>query len=131
MYVSGTLSNYNPKALQNKVFFEIMLHFGRRAKEGLRDLKSESFEFRTDDDGHVYVTIAYNEKSKTNHGVESDREEKEQRIMKRVIQIRALLRLFDCICRNSIRNHHTFFSIFQQRKLFSMKNIGTREGVLE
>ena len=80
MYNSGTLSNLNPKALQNKVFFEIMLHFGRRAKEGLRDLKTDSFEFRTDDNGHVYATIPYNEKSKTNHGTESDREEKEQRM---------------------------------------------------
>ena len=80
MYDSGTLSNLNPRSLQNKVFFEIMLHFGRRAKEGLHDLKSSSFEFRTDDDGHVYATIPYNENSKTNHGLESDREEKEQRM---------------------------------------------------
>ena len=80
MYDSGTLSNNNPKALQSKVFFEIMLHFGRRAKEGLHDLKVDSFEFRTDADGHVYVTIPYNEATKTNHGLESDREEKEQRM---------------------------------------------------
>ena len=80
MYNTGTLSNYNPRALQNKVFFEVMLHFGRRAKEGLHDLKIDSFEFRTDDDGHVYATIPYNEKTKTNHGLESDREEKEQRM---------------------------------------------------
>ena len=52
-----------------------MLHFGRRAKEGLHDLTIDSFQFRSDDGGNVYATIPYNKNSKTNHGLESDREE--------------------------------------------------------
>ena len=82
MYESGTLSDDKPQALQNKVFFEIMLHFGKRAKEGLHDLIIDSFQFRSDDDKNVYAIIPYNEKSKTNHGLESGREEKEQRMYK-------------------------------------------------
>ena len=39
LYESKTLSNDNPKSLQRKVFVELLLHFGRRGKEGLRELK--------------------------------------------------------------------------------------------
>lgn len=38
LYTSGALSDSNPWALQNKVFFEVCLHFGRRGHEGLRKL---------------------------------------------------------------------------------------------
>ena len=80
MYSTETLSNKNPQALQYKVFFEISLHFARRAKEGLRDLRKSSFEIKSDHDGTRYATIAYNEKSKKDHGEFKDFVEKEQRL---------------------------------------------------
>ena len=39
----------NPDQLQEKVFFDIMLQFARRGREELRELKTNSFEIRTDD----------------------------------------------------------------------------------
>ena len=42
-------SNDNPVALQNKIFFELSDHFGRRGKEGLHKLKRDSFVFVRDD----------------------------------------------------------------------------------
>ena len=49
MYSSGVLGNDNSISLQNKVFFELCLHFSRRGKEGLHALKKNSFEFVVDD----------------------------------------------------------------------------------
>lgn len=83
MYESHTLSNANPVALQNKVFFEISLHFLRRAKEGLRELRKDSFEIRTDDEGKRYATITYQEKSKKDKGDKRDFVEKDQRMYER------------------------------------------------
>ena len=64
MYDSKVLCNDSPKALQYKVFFEMCLHFVRRGKEGLRELRKNSFALRIDDKGFKYVTVTYNEKSK-------------------------------------------------------------------
>ena len=80
MYSSGTLSNKTPKALQYKVFFEISLHFARRAKEGLRELRKDSFEIKSDHTGTRFATIGYNEKSKKDHGEKKEFTEKEQRL---------------------------------------------------
>ncbi len=55
-----------PQSLQNKVFINIMTHFGRRGREGLRDLKKSSFNIKKDSQGREYVECAYNEVSK-NH----------------------------------------------------------------
>ena len=43
MYSSQVLSNKTPITLVQKVWFEIMLHFCRRGREGLRNLTSTSF----------------------------------------------------------------------------------------
>ena len=80
MYTSEVLSNRYPQALLYKVFFEISLHFVRRAKEGLRDLRKNSFEIKADDQGLRYATIGYNEKTKKDHGDKKEFVEKEQRM---------------------------------------------------
>ena len=80
LYDTDTLSNLSPQALQNKVFFEISLHFARRAKEGMRDLKKSSFAILTDDQGKRYATITHNEKSKKDKGEKKQFTEKEQRM---------------------------------------------------
>ena len=71
MYESKVLSNDNPQALQYKVFFEISLHFVRRGREGLRELKASSILFKRDDEGDEYATIGHNEKSKKDQGLKS------------------------------------------------------------
>lgn len=73
MYSSGVLSNKNSVSLQNKVFFEIYMHFVRRGRERLHDFKRNSFVFKKDEDsGLEYVTLAANEKYKRNNGTEKD-----------------------------------------------------------
>ena len=72
MYSSETLSNTSPQSLLNKVFFEIQLHFGRRGKEGLRELTKTSFTINKDADGKEYAKLSFNAKQKNHQG---DRQE--------------------------------------------------------
>ena len=44
-YNSDALDVNNPVSLQRKVFIDIMLHFSRRGREGLRELRKDSFVF--------------------------------------------------------------------------------------
>ena len=76
MYSSGILSNQNPTALQRKVFVETGLHFARRGREGLRELRKDSFVIKKDDLGKEYVTIAYHELSKNHNGLDLKDKEK-------------------------------------------------------
>ena len=78
LYDSGTQSNENPKALQCKVFLELLLYFGRRGKEGLWELKKDSFEVREDDKGQKHLTMAYNENDKNHPGGVIEKENKTQ-----------------------------------------------------
>ena len=64
LYSSGTLSCENPKSLQNKVYLELSLHFARRGREGLRELRKDSFAVGTDSTGNEYVFQTYHEKEK-------------------------------------------------------------------
>ena len=80
LYSSKTLSNENPIALQRKIYFEISLHFARRGREGLQQLRKDSFDIKTDDQGARYVTITYNEKSKRDQGDKKGGTLKEQRM---------------------------------------------------
>lgn len=70
MYSSGTLSNNTPKSLLRKVFVELCLHFGRRGREGLRELKKDSIVFKFDDQGREYATLKYHEMEKNHQGVD-------------------------------------------------------------
>ena len=58
-------SNNNVK-LQEKVFADLMLYFGRRGRENIHDLKITDFAATTDVDGRVYVYIKWDELTK-NH----------------------------------------------------------------
>ncbi|MEW8548360.1 MAG: DUF3504 domain-containing protein [Candidatus Thiodiazotropha sp.] len=80
LQTSGLFSTETPQTLQNKIFFDIMSHFGRRGREGLRSLKPTSFKFQTDNEGHRYVAMAYNEADKTHHGVDSREKPKAPRM---------------------------------------------------
>lgn len=52
MYSTNTLSEDNPTALQLKVYFELGLHFGRRGREGLRDLQKSQIVFKIGEVGN-------------------------------------------------------------------------------
>ena len=41
--ITSNLKTDSPVGLQQRVFIDLMLHFGRRGREGLRELKRESF----------------------------------------------------------------------------------------
>ena len=76
MYSSGVLSNKTPQSLQYKVFFELCLNFGRRGKEGLRELKKSSFVVAVDAGGRKYVKQTFHEKEKNHQGVSMKEKEK-------------------------------------------------------
>ena len=54
----------NPRELQEKVFFDIVLCLGRRGQEGLRKLTKKSFTILVDDSGLEFAEMTYNEKTK-------------------------------------------------------------------
>ena len=73
MYSSRVLSGDDPVALQRKVFFEVVLHFGRRGREGLRGINKSDIVFKVDENGKEYATLAFNSLEK-NHQRFSSRE---------------------------------------------------------
>jgi hypothetical protein len=80
MYTSGVLSTDNPEGLQKKVYVELSMHFGRRGREGLRQLRKDSIVIKTDDKGREYATLSYNEIDK-NHQVQLPKEQEKRQIM--------------------------------------------------
>ena len=77
LYSSSVFSLENPVGLQNKVFFELMLHFCRRGRENLRALKVSDFLIKNNS-GTEMVIKATDELTK-NHR-DQDRAE-EQMVM--------------------------------------------------
>ena len=59
-------NNNSPDVLQQKVFFDMMVHLGRRGRENLRKLKQTDFAVTTDGDGELYVYSVNDEQTK-NH----------------------------------------------------------------
>ena len=57
---------FDATSLQDKVFLDIMLHFGRRGRENLRDLTVSDFALRADPDGSSYIFLVKDELTK-NH----------------------------------------------------------------
>lgn len=80
MYSSGVLSNENPLSLQRKVYVELSIHFGRRGREGLRELTKNSIIIKKDDLGREYATLAYNEIEK-NHQAHMPKDQEKRQIM--------------------------------------------------
>ncbi|VDI35764.1 Hypothetical predicted protein [Mytilus galloprovincialis] len=72
--------NHSPATLQNKVFWDLMLNFGRRGQEGLNSLTKSSFGKFKDDRDHTYYKMTYNEANKTHHGVDSHENRQEVRM---------------------------------------------------
>ena len=68
LYQSGVLGPQDPVALQNKVVVELSLHFTRRGREGLRELRKDSFRIEVDASGKEYVSMAYHEEEKNHQG---------------------------------------------------------------
>jgi hypothetical protein len=80
MYQTGTLSNENPLSLLRKVFVEISINFGRRGREGLRDLTRNSIIIKTDDKNREYATLTFNELDK-NHQILSPKDQEKKQIL--------------------------------------------------
>lgn len=70
-YFSDGLAKNNFEVLQQKVFFDIQYHTGRRGKEGLRALAKDSFHLKIAADGTEYIEMSFNEVTKKNQGDES------------------------------------------------------------
>ena len=64
LYECGVFNLGDPRTLQNKVFFEIMLYSCRRGRQNLRELKIKDFSFTKDDKGARYVTKSGDELTK-------------------------------------------------------------------
>jgi hypothetical protein len=80
LYKSGILSNDTPKSIQRKVYVEISLNFGRRGREGLRELTKNSIQIKTDDRGHEYATLSYNELDKT-HQIQQPKDAEKKQLL--------------------------------------------------
>ena len=66
--------------MQNNVLFDVISQFGRRGREGLRNLKKNSFIVLHDAKNRKYVKMAFNEADKTHHGLDSREKNKEPRM---------------------------------------------------
>lgn len=80
LYSSGTLSHVTPTNLQYKVFFELGMHFSRRGREGLRELKHSQIVFKEDSEEKNYATLSFNPMEKNYHGLDASDANHDQRI---------------------------------------------------
>ena len=84
IYDSEVLSHKNPVALQHKVFFETVIHFCGRGREGLREglreMKKSDMVFKLDENDKEYATLAGNQLEKNHQGF-SSREGEHSQIM--------------------------------------------------
>ncbi|XP_042340939.1 uncharacterized protein LOC121941961 isoform X2 [Plectropomus leopardus] len=81
---SRAMDTSTPRGLLNKVWFDIQVHFGRRGKQGNRNLKPDSFVIRKDDRGLRYCTLAF--------GGEKDKFSMSERLGSDICPITSLLK---------------------------------------
>ena len=65
---SGIFSLETPLSLLRNVWFNIVLYFCRRGREGQRSLATTSFKFEVDAHGRSYATMTHDEASKNHPG---------------------------------------------------------------
>ena len=65
---SNVLTTENPKGLLRKVWFDIMLGFGRRGRENQRSFTDKTFAVKLDDRGFKYVEMVVSETTKNHRG---------------------------------------------------------------
>lgn len=78
---SKALDPTTPEGLVNKVWFDLQLHFGRRGKEGNRNLRPESFQVMVDENGQKYVTMTFNEATKNHQNPQERRKDSRRGFM--------------------------------------------------
>lgn len=67
-YFMPGLETGDTEILQHKIFVDLIYFMGRRAKEGLRQLKKEYFQLKYTPEGREYIEIVVNETTKKNQG---------------------------------------------------------------
>ena len=68
--IFNRLTLSNPNDLQMRIFMDIMVHFGRRGREGLRELRRDSFQIKVDGNGKRFAILRYHELEKTRNGID-------------------------------------------------------------
>ena len=71
-------------ALQWKVYVEVSPHFCGRGREGLLELKKDSFVVKCDENDQDYVTAAYNEQEKNHQGIDKHDIQQEPRMYSQI-----------------------------------------------
>ena len=61
---TGVIGTNNPKSLQNLVWLNIALHFGRRGQENYREMGLNTFRVNTDASGRRYLEQTVSEITK-------------------------------------------------------------------
>ncbi|XP_062597494.1 uncharacterized protein LOC134258910 [Saccostrea cucullata] len=72
LYDCGVFNVDNPKTLQWKVFFEIMLHFCNRGRENLRNMEKDDYVINVDADGRRFVVNNISRLTKNHRGDSGD-----------------------------------------------------------
>ena len=63
----------DPVCLQHKVLFDIVYYLARRGKEGLHELRKDSFRIGTIPGGIEFLQLTYHERTKKNQGDEDNK----------------------------------------------------------
>ena len=117
IYSTGTVSLTDPVTLQRKVFLEIGLHFARRGREGLRDLRQNSFVVCNDTNGTEYVKMAYVEKEKNHQGTDAKEKKKNAIMLAQPNDPNCPVRSFKLYCSKLNKECESFYQMPNQRWL--------------
>ena len=81
-HIFNRLTLSNPIDLQMRIFIDIMVHFGRRGREGLRELRRDSFQIKVEGNGKRFAILRYHEREKTRNGIDSNAGEHSKKCMR-------------------------------------------------